>query len=704
MSAEQNEIRVGVDIGGTFTDLMVFDGAAGRFHLGKTLTTPDDPSRAVRDGLASTLQAAGLTAGAVRQIVHGTTLVTNAIIERKGANTALITTSGFRDAVEIGREHRYDLYDIFLELPTPLVPRRLRLEIDERILADGSVMTPLDHEQVAGVARRLKEQGIEAVAVALMHSYRNPEHELEVERILSEIAPEMTISRSSDVVPEIREYERTSTTIANVYVRPVVTRYLKQLEESLADLGFDGSLFIMLSSGGICTVETARQYPIRLIESGPAAGALAASEYGRRIGQDKLLSFDMGGTTAKACIIEGGEPLTTSDFEVSRVYRFKKGSGLPVKVPVIEMIEIGAGGGSIARIDSLGLLKVGPDSAGAQPGPACYDQGGDQPTVTDADLVLGYLDPNFFLGGQMSLNVQAAKEAIVKHVAEPLGLDLLSAAYGIHQVVNENMAGAARIHAIERGKDPRSFPLFAFGGAGPVHAYGVARILRAPQLVVPLGAGVTSTVGFLAAPLSFDFVRTYYSPLEELDWSHVRGLFEEMEAEGRQILGDAGVPAEDIRVTRSAEMRYVGQGHEIGVNFDGLSLSADDTSEIARRFIAEYERLYERSASGNPIEALSWRVVAAGPRPDLPLEKARPEGERSTNVLDAVKGERRVYLPEDQRLVGVQVYDRYRLDSGIRFAGPAIIEERESTVVIGRDARIRVDEFLNLIVDMPSVE
>ncbi|HLT18775.1 MAG TPA: hydantoinase/oxoprolinase family protein, partial [Thermomicrobiales bacterium] len=593
-----------------------------------------------------------------------------------------------------------DLYDIFLELPEPLVPRRLRIELDERVLSDGEVLKPVDPAVVRALAEQLVAQGIEAVAVALLHSYRNPEHERQVEAILNEFAPDLIVSTSSDVVPEIREYERTSTTIANVYVRPVVTRYLGRLEESLAALGFEGSLFIMLASGGICTVETARKYPIRLIESGPAAGAIAAAEYGRRIGMENLLSFDMGGTTAKACIIDGGQPLTTSDFEVSRVYRFKKGSGLPVKVPVIEMIEIGAGGGSIAWIDSLGLLKVGPESAGAMPGPVCYGQGGTRPTVTDADLVLGYLDPGYFLGGKMTLDIAAAKEAIMEQVAEPLGLDLLSAAWGIHQVVNENMAGAARIHAIERGKDPRAYPVFAFGGAGPVHAFNVARILRSPRLVVPLGAGVTSTVGFLAAPLAFDFVRTYYGRLDRLDWDHVNGLFDEMEAEGRQILTAAGVPESNISVRRFAEMRYVGQGHEIDVDMPDGRLAADDIPELVRRFEAEYRRLYERGAGDNPVEALSWRVIVSGPRPDLPLEQMRGDGDFARLVPDAQKGERRVYLPEDGKLVGVPVYDRYRLGPGARFAGPAIVEERESTVVIGRNARAEIDDFLNLIIDL----
>jgi N-methylhydantoinase A len=704
LAIDPSGVRVGVDIGGTFTDLLVFDPNAGRFHVGKTLTTPDAPSRAVTDGLSATLADAGLSPAVVQGIVHGTTLVTNAIIERKGVPTALITTRGFRDAVEIGKEHRYDLYDIFLEMPRPLVPRRLRFEIDERVLSDGSVLTQVDREQVRAITQQLAAEGIEAVAVALLHAYRNPEHERQVEELLAEYAPQLTVSTSSAVVPEIREYERTSTTIANVYVRPVVAAYLAQLEESLAALGFQGSLFIMLSSGGVCTVETARTYPIRLIESGPAAGALAAAEYGRLTRTPNLLSFDMGGTTAKACIVDDGEPLTTSDFEVSRVYRFKKGSGLPIKVPVIEMIEIGAGGGSIARVDSLGLLKVGPDSAGAMPGPACYGRGGMAPTVTDADLVLGYLDPHYFLGGRMSLDVDAAREAIRRDVGEPLGLDVLQAAWGIHQVVNENMANAARIHAIERGKDPRAYPVFAFGGAGPVHAFRVASILQAPRLMVPLGAGVTSTVGFLAAPLAFDFVRSYYGRIESLDWQHVNGLFLEMEREGREILGAAGVMDAEMRVQRSADLRYVGQGHEVPVPLPDGELGEQTVAALQGSFEEVYRRLYERVATGNPIEALSWRVVVSARRPELPLERLAAAADLHGEAADAIKGERSIYLPEDRALVSVPVYDRYRLGPFARFDGPAVVEERESTLVIGRDARVTVDALLNIVVDLTAAD
>jgi N-methylhydantoinase A len=412
-----------------------------------------------------------------------------------------------------------------------------------------------------------------------------------------------------------------------------------------------------------------------------------------------LLSFDMGGTTAKACIIDGGEPLTTSDFEVGRVYRFKKGSGLPIKVPVIEMIEIGAGGGSIARLDALGLLKVGPDSAGADPGPACYGRGGRQSTVTDADLVLGYLDPDYFLGGRMALDVGAAREAIQRDVAEPLGLEVLHAAWGIHQIVNENMAGAARIHAIERGKDPRQYPLFAFGGAGPVHAHRVAQILQAPRLVVPFGAGVTSTIGFLAAPLAFDFVRSYYGRLDALDWDHVNRLFDEMEREGRDILAAAGVPQADMRVTRGAELRYVGQGHEVPVPVPSGGLDDASAAQLFARFEEVYLRLYERTAHGNPVEALSWRTVVSASRPDLPLDSLSAGMDATTDLRRCVKGEREIFLPEEGALVPVPVYDRYRMGVGTTFEGPAIVEERESTLVVGPGGRASVDRLLNIIVE-----
>ncbi|HEX3722893.1 MAG TPA: hydantoinase/oxoprolinase family protein, partial [Nitrolancea sp.] len=648
-------------------------------------------------GLDEILQRHEIAPGRVQQIIHGTTLVTNALIERRGVPTALLTTKGFRDAVEIGHEHRYDLYDLFLELPKPLVRRRWRLEVDERVLADGTVERQVDPDEIAHLIGEMRTGGIEAVAVTLLHSYRFPNHEREIGEILERDAPELTVSLSSDVVPEIREYERSSTTICNVYVRPVVDRYLEHLEASLRELGVDCEMLVMLSSGGICTVETARRYPIRLVESGPAAGALAAAHLGKSIGVSGLLSFDMGGTTAKACLIDGGEPLTASNFEVSRVYRFKKGSGFPVSVPVIEMIEIGAGGGSIASIDQLGLLKVGPRSSGAVPGPACYGQGGEEPTVTDADLVLGNLDPDFFLGGTMTLDRAAAERVIEKCVAKPLGLSVVEAAWGIHQLVNENMANAARVHAIERGKDPRKYPVFAFGGAGPVHAFRVARILHAPGVIVPASAGVASTIDFLVAPLAFDFVRSSIVRFDRIDWDEVNRLFDEMEREGRDLLRRAGVRDDDIRLARSTELRYVGQGHEVRVPVPDGKFSAASLPIILESFESLYRQLYQRTAPGNPIESVSWRVVVSGPVP--PVALARLGNSAGGVRTDPIKSYRDVYTPEARDYVRTPVYDRYRLRPGDIVDGPAIVEERESTFVLGPRSIARVDEFLNLVVE-----
>jgi N-methylhydantoinase A len=685
--------RAGIDIGGTFTDLVLLDDATGERAVGKVLTTPEDPSEAVEVGLVELLEREDVAATQLKTIIHGTTLITNALIERKGAKTALLTTEGFRDAVAIGTEHRYDMYDIFIEKPEPLVPRSLRYGVHERSLDDGSVALGLDEEQVRQVAAELGEREVRAVAVSFLHSFRNPAHEQRACEILGEEAPGITVSLSSEVAPEIREYERTSTTIANVYVRPLVERYLRSLEERLRRLGVDGSLYIMLSNGGTASVETACEFPIRLLESGPAAGALAAAFYGRETGFSEILSFDMGGTTAKACLIEGGEPLTSSEYEVARIYRFKKGSGLPVKTSVIEMIEIGAGGGSIARLGALGLPKVGPESAGADPGPACYGRGGGEPTVTDADLILGYLDPDFFLGGKMRLDRGAALRAIEEKVARPLGLDTVEAAWGIHQVVNENMANAARVHAIERGKDPRAYLLFAFGGAGPVHAYRVARTLGVPGFIAPLGAGATSAFGFLCAPLSFDLVRSLYGRLDELDWAEVNGALESLETEGRNLLRASGVA--DIRVRRLCEMRYIGQGHEVTVELPDGPLGPDDADRLTTLYRTEYRRLYNREGPDVLLEALTWRLEVAAPRPEIRLgsEEGSPPP-----VSEAQKGEREIYLPEDEDFRTVPVYDRYHLDPGAVLEGPAVVEERESTVILGAEGRTEIDAARNLVV------
>ena len=698
MTPSPRQTRIGVDIGGTFTDLVWVDDATGAVRVGKLLTTPKDPSQAVEQGVVSVLNDAGSSAADVRSLIHGTTLATNALIERKGARTGLLTTAGFRDAVEIGREGRYDMYDLFIDQPSPLVPRHLRLEVGERIMADGGVATPLDASSARAAIARLKEAGVEALAICLLHAYRNPDHERALRDICAELLPGVPVSCSSDVVPEIREYERTSTTCANVYVMPLMARYLDDLERKLQDLGIPGHFYIMLSAGGVATPDTAKRVPIRLVESGPAAGALAAARMARELGEPRLLSFDMGGTTAKACVIDGGEPLLAREFEVARADRFKKGSGLPIRVPCIELIEIGAGGGSLARVDRMGLLKVGPDSAGADPGPACYAQGGRIPAVTDADLLLGYLDPGFFLGGRMRLDVDAARRAMEETVARPMDLSVTDAAWGIHRVVNENMAGAARVHGIERGKDLRAYPLFAFGGAGPVHAWHVGRILKVPRVLVPFGAGAMSAYGLLAAPLAFDFVRTAPQRLDAASWTQINALFTEMEDEGRAILRRAQVPESEIRIRRTAEMHYTGQGHEVEAEVPPGTLDASSLATITGSFEAVYRALYSRTPLGVPIEALNWRVVVSGPVPQISVA-GRRGGSATPETRPAPKGRRQAYFPETHGYVDTAVYDRYALTPGMSFAGPAIIEERESTTVAGPGARVTVDDRLTLILE-----
>ena len=516
------------------------------------------------------------------------------------------------------------------------------------------------------------------------------------------MAPEMRVSISSDVNPEIREFERASTTIANVYVQELVEKYLRRLEERLDEIGFAGNFYLMLSSGGIATVDTTIRFPVRLLESGPAAGALAANAYGIAAGHPDLISFDMGGTTAKICVIDKGEPLIAHDFEVDRIYRFKKGSGLPIKLPVIELIEIGTGGGSIARVDSLGLLKVGPDSSGADPGPVCYGNGGEDPTVTDANLILGYLDPAYFLGGKMSLELEKAKEVIRQKIAAPLGLSMEEAAWGIHQIANENMANAARVHSLERGKDPRRFPLFAFGGAGPVHAYRIALSLGSPEMLAPLGAGVMSTVGFLTAPLAFDFVRSWTVATHEIDWNKANQLLAEMEAEGEALLADSGVAPGDIVHRRQVDMRFVGQGHEIPVTLPNSRLSAADLDGLKATFDKVYQELYERLGPPVHMEIINWRVVSSGPTPDVSLE-INSDGNDAKTATDTQKGSRQAYFPESGGFTETPIYDRYLMKPGMTFDGPAIVEERESTVIIGPGSKCSIDEHYNLVIKMPTL-
>ncbi len=698
MSAKMRTARIGVDVGGTFTDLVLHDPARDLVHSGKLLTTPDDPSVAIIAGISRILQETGLKPSDLHSLVHGTTLITNTIIERTGATVGLLTTEGFRDTIEIGRETRYDLYDLFLEVPPTLVPRRRRLEIPERIDTNGKVLLRLDEDAVATAARQLVERDkCEALAIAFMHSYRSPEHERRAGEIVRRLYPSLPLSLSADVAPEIREYERTSTACANAYVQPLMQRYLDKLEVDLGKLGFVGQLYIMLSGGGITSVREAKEYPIRLIESGPAAGAMAAAFLARLGNLDRVVSFDMGGTTAKMCLVENGAPHHKYDFEAGRVRRFQKGSGLPLKVSVVDMIEIGAGGGSLAQIDaSSGLMKVGPRSAGAKPGPVCYGLGGTQPTVTDADLVLGRLDPAYFLGGELTLDPGRVQQAFADKITPELGIKSQDAALGVQRIVDETMAAATRMHLAEKGRDPRQYTIIAFGGAGPVHAWNLARLLKVRQVVVPLGAGVASALGFLVAPPATDMVRSYVARLDRVDWSQVNALLSDMQKLGRDLLTEAGADPEQIIYKPTADMRYVGQGFEVPVELPSLRLGADDLPAIRENFYASYRTHFGRVMEGPAIEALSWRLACVAPNKDIRI------GAHETKRGDAAsarRGQRQV-LFEEHGWQTCAVYDRYALPQGSTLSGPALIEERESTCVVGPGALIKVDEMRNLVIEL----
>jgi N-methylhydantoinase A len=680
------DARIGVDVGGTFTDLVLVE-RGGVAAVAKTLTTPADPSQAVVEGVARLLTQ--VSPERVREVVHGTTLVANALIERKGAVTGLVTTRGFRDVLAIRREHRYDLYDLFLELPEPLVPRRRRWEADERVLADGRVDRALDAASVRRAARRARAEGVQALAICFLHAYRNPAHELAAAAILRGELPRVALSLSVEVVPELGEYVRASTTVANAYVQPLIDRYLATLEGRLQALGVRAPIHVMLSTGGLADLEVGRRTPIRLAESGPAAGAIAAAFVGAKVGLENVLAFDMGGTTAKSCLVEAGVPLLAREHEVARVYRFARESGLPIRVPVIDLIEIGAGGGSIARADRLGLLRVGPESAGADPGPACYARGGRAPTVTDADLLLGFLDPDGFLGGEMRLDVGAARRALAGLAAE-LGLGLEETAAGIHRVVDESMAAAARMHAIERGRDLRRFTLVATGGAGPVHAWGVARVLGINRVLCPPGAGVASAFGMLTAAPAFDFARSRPGAIGEVAWGEGRRMLEEMREQGVRQLGRAGIDPSQVRVEISADVRYRGQGEPLTVAL-GERLSLSPRQQVEEAFERAYTRLYHRRSPGVGAEVLTWRLRVSGPPPAVARGNETLPGA-------ARKGRRRLWSEERGGFVEADVFDRYRLRAGVVIEGPAVVEERESTAVIGPGGRARIDPHGNLMV------
>ena len=692
MSISHNKFSAGVDIGGTFTDLALIGRDGGRLAIGKVLTDDGDVSRGVMSGLRTILAESGVSPGDVDVVVHGTTLATNALIERRGVDTALLVTRGFRDILTMGRESRYDIYDIGIELPEPLVRRARVFEVTERVDAGGRVVTALDEAEVASLVRRLAADGVEAVAVCLLHAFRNAAHERAVAATFERLAPDIAVSLSSDVSPDIGEFERASTTVANAYVRPIVGRYLDDLATRLRTEGVAADPMIMTSDGGTIPRTTAVEYPVRLIESGPAGGAMAAAYLGGLTGHRDLIAFDMGGTTAKICVIEGGEPSRAGQFEVGHTDRFVRGSGLPIRAPVLEMIEIGAGGGSIATVDELGLLRVGPASAGANPGPACYGLGGDAATVTDADLCLGYLDADYFLGGRMRLDRERAEQSIAEHVARPLGVPAARAALGIHEVVNDNMARAAKVHCLEQGRDPRSYALVAFGGAGPVHAHRVAAALGMRHVLYPARAGVMSAFGFLVSPPAFELMRTATALVSEVDPEAVLKLFAEMEAEGRRLLDGAGVAPRDIGIRREAAIRYRGQTFDLFVPAPAGGLRREHLQAMEAAFVERYRMRYHRTNPGHPIEVVSWRVVVSGPRPD----HRPPTVPDARNGVRALKGRRRICTPETGAFVDCPVYDRYALGAGASIEGPAVVEEAESTVVIGAGAEVRADEHNNL--------
>jgi N-methylhydantoinase A len=698
MTRVERHLRVGVDIGGTFTDLVLIDDVGGQLFSGKVLTTPDDPAAGVLAGIGKVLAQAAARPEAVGSLVHGTTLATNAIIERKGARTALLTTNGFRDILETRRELRYDLYDLFITFPEPLVPRSLRLGMPERTKYDGQVLEPLNAEEVAAALEHLAEQGVESVAVCFLHSYANPANELAARRVIQARQPNLRVSLSCEVLPEVGEYGRVSTTVANAYVQPLVECYLGRLVDALAERGARAPFFVMSSSGGTLSDEVAKRFPVRLVESGPAAGASVASFYAERTGTPRLLAFDMGGTTAKMCLIKDGRPMHTTEFEVSRVQRFQPGSGLLLKVPAVDLIEIGAGGGSIARVDELGLLAVGPDSAGAQPGPACYGRGGGQATVTDADMLLGYLNPAYFLGGEMPLESGRAAKAIHRGVGGPLKLSELQAAASVFEVVNTNMANAADVYAAEKGEDLRDYTLFAFGGAAPAHAWDVARRLGITRVMVPFAAGVLSALGCVLSPLSFDFVAGYMRELERVDWGDVNATYANMERQGREWLAEAGL-AGGVMVSRSADMRYLGQRYEVNFALPASGpLGTGHLSLIEETFHAAYRQRFSRDIREVPVEVVSWRLTVTGPRPALDLCWGRNgEAERGD---PGPKARRLVFFADAGRHADCPVYDRYCLRPGTPLKGPAVVEDRESTTIIPPGARATVDDLNSLAIEL----
>lgn len=693
-SGSTKSARLAVDIGGTFTDIVLEVGV--KRHTQKILTTPKAPESAVIEGTTQILAQSGVTFASIDTFVHGTTLATNAIIERKGAKTALIATDGFRDVLEIADEGRFDQYDINIVKTAPLVPRELRFTVPERMDVMGAIRRPLDESAVVALCQRLREEGVESVAVALIHCYANASHEQRIGDILSRLCPEISVTLSSEVCPEAREFERTSTAVANAYVRPLMSGYLLRLQAEMHKRGYTSPIHLMTSGGSLASLETAAKFPIRLVESGPAGGAILAGRLAKARGEDRILSFDMGGTTAKICLIDNGLPRTARAFEMDRQSRFMKGSGSPIRIPVIEMVEIGAGGGSIARVDALRRILVGPDSAGAEPGPACYNRGGAKPTVSDADLMLGKIDPENFAGGSIKLQSDLAHAAISEHIATPLQQDVQTAAYGVAEIVDENMSNAARVHAVERGAAVADRTMIAFGGAAPLHACRLAEKLGIQRIIIPVDAGVGSAIGFLEAPAAYELVRSRYMRLDALDPAVVSQLLDEMEREATMHCRSAA-GEQTLTARKSVFMRYAGQGHEIAIALLGHLGDASGTATLRNDFEHEYAKLFSRHIPGAAIEIMSWMVhVSTAVASPCVIPKC------TTELAAVPKGKRQVFDAYQGLSLEVPLYERLALKPGMRIVGPAVVVEAGTSTYVSSTFDAALDAEFALVLTAKS--
>jgi len=684
-------VRLGVDIGGTFTDVVLEkDGVP---FSTKVLTTYAAPENAIIDGMHQVCAKAGVTPAQVNQIIHGTTLATNALIERRGAKTALITTEGFRDVIEMRTESRFEQYDLNLNLPDPLLPRQMRFTVGGRVDANGQILIDIDRAEVEAVVDQIARAGFESVAVGLIHSYLNPAHEQLVRDVLAEKLPDVAVSISSEVSPQMREYERFNTVVANAYIKPLMASYLGRLEDRLKAEGVSCRIFLMHSGGGIISIQNAADFPVRLVESGPAGGAVFAAHIAARYGLDKVLSFDMGGTTAKICLIKNQTPKTSRVFEVARTYRFKKGSGMPISIPVIDMVEIGAGGGSLAHVDALRQIRVGPESAGSEPGPACYGRGGERPGVTDADLVLGKLDPDNFAGGSIKLHPEHSKTALSKHVGDTLDMDAVEAAFGVAEVVDENMANAARVHAVENGEDLSDYTMIAFGGAAPLHAGRLAEKLGVDRLLVPPGAGVGSAIGFLRAPFSFEANRSVYMKLSDFDGDRIKSLLSDLQAEATGFVRTCD-EVSPILSEFKVYMRYTGQGWEIPIELTQQQAMTPDAATFEARFIEDYTKLFGRPVDGMDIEITVWSVNATTP----PEKVARMRETTGAELAPSV-GARQVFDPASATFMEASVVNRFDMASGDRATGPVAVVEDETTIIVpaSRDAIRQPDGCIDII-------